>query len=88
MTLTLRIDDNSNTVQELEIIKKYFDIKTNSDAIIRAISYFSKFADHKLDKELRIANYQKLEAEINQYKQAIRNYWSSLNVLDNLALKE
>jgi len=88
MTLTLRIPDNSETAQQLEWIKKYFNIKTNSDAIVRAIAYFSRFADHKLERDQRTNNYRSLETEINQYKQIFSNFINTIDRMRIVALKE
>ena len=88
MTLTLRIPDNSETAQQLEWIKEHFNIKTNSDAIVRAIAYFSRFADHKLETDKRIDNYLSLETEIHQYKQIFSNFVNTIDRIRIVALKE
>lgn len=88
MTLTLRIDDDSATAEQLEWIKNYFGIKTNSEAITRAIAHFSRFEEEKNDRDLRIENFQILQSKANYYKHTLANFVNMIDKMRDIALKE
>jgi hypothetical protein len=88
MTLTLRIEDNSETAKQLELIKEYFSCKTNTDAITRAIAYLSNYEERKRTKDELHDKIDALNTEISQYKTIFRVFTGSIERMKELTLTE
>ena len=88
MTITLRIEDNSITAKQLAWIKEHVGIRVNTNAIERAIAYYSNYENHLESIEENCQIISELRTEIRQYKQAIKLFTKSVEVMKQLSLTE
>jgi hypothetical protein len=83
-TLTLRICENPTAGENLEKIKEIFGIKTNTEAIYRAIAYYANYENHaeKNREFVKITN--DLQRELNHLKSNVQIYFSVQERLKNV----
>ncbi len=83
-TLTLRICDHPTAGENLEKIKEIFGIKTNTDAIYRALAYYANYENH-VEKNRELAKIiEDLQRELNYLKSDVQMYFSVQERLKNV----
>jgi len=88
MTLTIRVDDRSETAKQLRWIKEYFSCKTSTEAITQAIAYLSNYEERKRTKDELHNKVDSLQLEISQYKKILQCFTNSIERMKELALTE
>jgi len=88
MTLTLRIEDHSETAKQLQYIKEYFHCKTNTEAITRAILYLSNYEESTRAKDELHDKVDSLKLEVSQYKKIFRCFTDSVEIMKEISLTE